>query len=556
MGEMHAVQPPTATRSYWRAGTSPPVLDMTVGDLLRAAASEVPQANALIDGCGDPAERRAWTYAELLDDSEQLARGLLQHFQPGERVLIVAPNSARWVVLQMGAALAGLVLATANPAYQERELEYVLRRSQASGVIVAREYRGHDLLATMRRLVADLPNVRLALPLEELDDLSAGAPTIAPLPAVRSEDPAQIQYTGGTTGFPKGVLLHHRGISNTPNFVLTQAGMRTGDTWINVMPLFHVGGCVTTGLGIVARRGTHVVMREFEPALLLELFETLGGNISLLVPTMLVRVLGHPDISGRDLSSVHTIVSGAAPVPAELIRQTKRTFGCQFTNLFGQTEVSGVVSTTRVDDTPEDQAETIGQAVPHVEIKIADPLTDEIAPLGAEGEICARGHQMMIGYLDDPVATAATLREDGWLHTGDLGSMDERGYLRITGRLKDMIIRGGENISPREVEEVLYTHPGVAEAIVVGVSHPEWGEEVAAIVRPVDPAASPTARELRDHCRVQIARFKAPALWAFVESFPTTAAGKIQRFAVRDEIVAGRLRLDRIVSQDEGGPSA
>ena len=333
-----------------------PVRDITVGDLLRSAALDAPDTVALMDGHPDRDRRRSWTYAELVADSERLAHGLLERFQPGERLLIVAPNSADWVVLQMAAAIAGLVLATANPAYQERELDYVLRRSRAVGVVVADDYRGHDLPATIGRLAAELSHVRDVLRLSRLDELLRAAPAASPLPEVRPDDPAQIQYTGGTTGFPKGVELHHRGLANTPNFVLTQTGMRTGDTWINVMPLFHVGGCVTTGLGIVARRGTHVVLAEFDPALVLELFEVLGGNMSLLVPTMLVRVLEHPDLPRRDVSSVHTLVSGAAPVPAELIRRTKRAFDCQFTNLFGQTEVSGVVTTTRADDTPEDQA--------------------------------------------------------------------------------------------------------------------------------------------------------------------------------------------------------
>jgi acyl-CoA synthetase (AMP-forming)/AMP-acid ligase II len=519
-----------------------------VGELLREATEDAPDTIALIEGQPDPLHRRRWTYAELLAESETVARALLRRFEPGERLLIVAPNSAAWVLLQYGAALAGLVLVTANPAYQERELEYVLSRSQAVGVIAAETYRSHALLESLTALAALQPYVREVLSLERFDELVRDGQGDMPLPVVAPGSPAQIQYTGGTTGFPKGVLLHHRGVANTPNFVLAQAGMRTGDTWINVMPLFHVGGCVTTGLGIVGRRGTHVVVPEFDPTLILELFESLRGNMSLLVPTMLLRVLEHPDMARRDVSSVHTIVSGAAPVPAELIRRTKRTFECQFTNIFGQTEVSGVVTTTRVEDTPEDQALTIGAAIPHVEIKVSDPATDEIVPIGVEGEICARGHQMMIGYLDDPQASAATLRQDGWLHTGDLGSMDDRGYLRITGRLKDMIIRGGENISPREVEEVLYTHPRVAEAIVLGVPSEEWGEEVAAIVRSLDPSRPPTAEELRTHCRVQIAHFKAPALWAFVETYPTTAAGKIQKFALLDEIAAGRIQLERVRS--------
>jgi fatty-acyl-CoA synthase len=534
------------TQSYWAADRSQPVLDITVGDLLRSAALDAPDTVAVMDGQPDRELRRSCTYAELLADSERVARSLLERFQPGERLLIVAPNSADWVLLQMGAALAGLVLATANPAYQERELDYVLTRSRAVGVVVADDYRGHDLRATIGRLAAGLPHVRDVLRLSRLDELLRDAPASSPLPEVRPEDPAQIQYTGGTTGFPKGVELHHRGLANTPNLVLTQTGMRTGDTWINVMPLFHVGGCVTTGLGIVGRRGTHVVVGEFQPALLLELFEVLRGNMSLLVPTMLMRVLEHPDMRRRDVSSVHTLVSGAAPVPAELIRRTKRAFDCQFTNLFGQTEVSGVVTTTGPDDTPEDQAQTVGHPVPQVEIKVADPITGEVVPIGVEGEICARGYQTMIGYLDDPEATAATLRDDGWLHTGDLGSMDERGYVRITGRLKDMIIRGGENISPKEVEEVLFSHPEVAEVIVLGVPDPEWGEEVAAVVRPVSTSAPPSAAELRDHCRGQIARFKAPALWAFVETYPTSAAGKIQKFELLDQVRSGRLVWERL----------
>ena len=550
---MDAPDPTPLTQSYWPADRSKPVLDITVGDLLRSAAHDAPDTVAVMDGHPDRDRRRSWTYAELVADSERVARSLLERFQPGERLLIVAPNSADWVLLQMGAAMAGLVLATANPAYQERELDYVLRRSRAVGVVVADEYRGHDLPGTIGRLAAGLSHVRDVLRLSRLDELLRAAPAWSPLPEVRPDDPAQIQYTGGTTGFPKGVELHHRGLANTPNLVLTQTGMRTGDTWINVMPLFHVGGCVTTGLGIVGRRGTHVVVAEFQPALLLELFEVLSGNMSLLVPTMLVRVLEHPDLRRRDVSSVHTLVSGAAPVPAELIRRTKRAFDCQFTNLFGQTEVSGVVTTTRPDDTPEDQAETVGHPVPQVEIKIADPTTGEVLPIGVEGEICARGYQTMTGYLDDPEATAATLGDDGWLHTGDLGSMDERGYVRITGRLKDMIIRGGENISPKEVEEVLFSHPEVAEVIVLGVPDPEWGEEVAAVIRPVSTSAPPSAAELRDHCRGQIARFKAPALWAFVETYPTSAAGKIQKFELLDQVRAGRLVWERLARPAERG---
>lgn len=532
---------PALTTSYWPADRTYEIEDdLTVGKLLERTATQVPDRVALVDGLRDPDARHRWTYAELLAESRAVARFLLGRFAPGERLLVLAPNSARWVVLQMGAGLAGLVLVTANPAYQEREIEYVLRRSAAAGVVLADEYRGHDLLATVTRLAKDIPSVRAIVRFADWDDLLATGSPDTVLPDVDAATAAQIQYTGGTTGFPKGVLLHHRGICNTPNLVLTQCGMALGDVWLNAMPLFHVGGCVTTCLGIVARQGTHVVAPEFEPGLVLELLESERANMGLFVPTMLIRMLDHPGFAERDMSSVHTLVSGAAPVPAELIRRTKAAFSCGFTNIYGQTEVSGVVTTTRVDDTPEDQSETIGRPVKQVEIKIADPFDGSTVPLGVEGEIRGRGHQMMIGYLDDPDTTRRTLDDEGWLHTGDLGSMDERGYLRITGRLKDMIIRGGENISPREVEDVLFEHPEVAEAVVLGLPDDDLGEVVAAVVRTV-PGAAVTPEELRQYCRSEIARFKAPSVWFFVDAYPTTAAGKIQKFALRDAIVAGSL---------------
>ncbi|MFR9807316.1 class I adenylate-forming enzyme family protein [Pseudonocardia sp. RS010] len=547
MTTTHTTRTPSRTASltdsYWPADRSRDVDDtLTVGRLLARVAAQVPDRVALVDGTPDPAGRRRWTYAELLEAATAAAHALLAEFRPGEVVLVLAPNSAEWVVLQLGAGLAGLILAPANPAYREREIEHVLRRSAAAGVVVAPEYRGHALHETVRELAPRIPSIRAVWRFDEWTARASagGRGTQGTLPEVDAASVAQIQYTGGTTGFPKGVLLHHRGICNTPDLVLEQCGMRPADTWLNAMPLFHVGGCVTTGLGIIARQGTHVVVPEFDPALVLDLMEQARANIGLFVPTMLIRMLDHPDLTRRDMSGVHTLVSGAAPVPAELVRRTKAAFGCGFTNIYGQTEVSGVITTTRVDDSPEDQACTIGSAVPQVEIKIADPVDGGVVPLGAEGEICGRGHQMMVGYLDDPVATSAALDADGWLHTGDLGSMDERGYLRITGRLKDMIIRGGENISPREVEDVLFEHPDVAEVVVLGVPHAELGETVAAVVRTV-PDSALTSADLTAYCRSRIARFKAPSSWFFVDRFPTTPAGKIQKFALRDQIMGGAL---------------
>jgi fatty-acyl-CoA synthase len=349
---------------------------------------------------------------------------------------------------------------------------------------------------------------------------------------------AQIQYTSGTTGFPKGALLHHRGVVNASLFVAKGAGFAPGGVWINAMPMFHIGGGTLTELGTIALRGTYVLMPAFDAELILELIETYRGTITLVVPTMLVAMLAHPDSATRDLSSLATLMSGAAVVPAALVRQAKETFGCQFSILFGQTELHGVICQTRLDDSPEDQSETIGRPLPQVEVRINDLLTGEVLPVGEQGEICARGYQTMLGYFEMPTETDSALEHDGWAHTGDLGSMDERGYLTITGRLKDMIIRGGENIYPREIEDILFSHPAVSEVTVVGLPDEKWGERVAAVVKLAAPV---TPDELRVYCRQHLAKYKTPSDWFFVDDYPMTASGKVQKFLLREDIEAGKL---------------
>jgi fatty-acyl-CoA synthase len=256
---------------------------------------------------------------------------------------------------------------------------------------------------------------------------------------------------------------------------------------------------------------------------------------------MLTALLDHPDLATRDLSSLQTVMSGAAPVPAALVRRVREALGCRVTIVFGQTELHGVISQTRLDDTPEDQSHTIGRPLPRVEVKIADIDTGEVLPVGRQGEICARGYQTMLGYFGMPEQTAAALESDGWLHTGDLGTMDERGYLTITGRLKDMIIRGGENIYPREIEDVLSAHPAVSEVAVLGLADEKWGERVAAVVRPADPGIPPAPEALRAYCREHLAAYKAPVAWFFVSEYPVTPSGKIQKFRLREDIEAGKL---------------
>jgi fatty-acyl-CoA synthase len=256
---------------------------------------------------------------------------------------------------------------------------------------------------------------------------------------------------------------------------------------------------------------------------------------------MLLALLEQPGLAARDLSSLRTVMSGAAVVPAALVRRTTETFGCQTAIVFGQTELHGVISQTQLDDSPEDQSETIGRPLPQVEVKIADPVTGEVVPVGQVGEICARGYQTMLGYFGLPEETAAALDGDGWLRTGDLAAMDGRGYLTIAGRLKDMIIRGGETIYPREIEDVLFAHPDVSQAAVLGLADDTWGERVAAVIKPADPANPPSPAALREYCRECLAGFKAPAEWFFVAEYPLTASGKIQKFRLQEDIAAGRI---------------
>ena len=547
--------PAPLTESYWVADSGTPLLDTSVAQLLRDAAAAVPDRLALIDAVPDPARRRTWTYAEFLAVAERVARALRSRYSRGDRVAIYAPNCAEWLIVQHGVSLAGMVLVPVNPAYRHTELEYVLSQSRAAVVFHADAYRGFDIAAAVAQAKETVGHELASVSISELDAfLESGGPA-APLPVIDPRDHVQIQYTSGTTGFPKGALLHHLGIVNASRFVFQRADAADGAVCINSMPMFHIGGGAVTGIGTLAMRGTYVVMPGFDAGLQLELTETYRGTTMLLVPTMLLAVLDHPDRARRDLSSVQTVLSGASIVPAELVRRTKEELGCGFSILFGQTEMHGVISQTATTDSPEDQSRTIGRPLPQAEVRIVDPATDETLPIGASGEICVRGYQTMDSYFELPDATAAAITADGWLHSGDLGAMDERGYLTITGRLKDMIIRGGVNIYPREIEDLLASHPKVAEAAVFGVAHPTWGETVNAAIRPVDPAAPPSPDELRAFCRERLAAFKTPANWFLVDALPATPTGKIQKFALRDRIDAGELVATPLSTMDARPPS-
>ena len=530
------VNTPLTISHYVPDGSGPPLRpDITVGERLRQVVAEVPDRTAMVEGIHTGGRR--WTYAELLADAERCAHMLLDHFTPGERVGVWAHNLPEWVILEYGAALAGITLVTLNPSLQRNEAAYVLGQSRSSGVFVVPEVRGNPVAQLAQDIQPDLPDLRHILRLDRMGDLMAAAGTHA-LPTVGPDDPVQVQYTSGTTGFPKGVVLRHRGVVNNAMVWADRVEVPDGASWICPMPLFHTGGCVMAVLGSLDRRATMVLMPMFEPGLFLELLERERGQMAGAVPTMLIAAMEHPDFATRDLSSWTSVVSGGAQVPEALVRKIESTLGVNFTIVYGQTECSPVLTNTFPSDTAEDKGLTVGPPVPHTEVKIVDPATLETVPVGEQGELWARGYFTMIEYFEKPRETGETL-VDGWVRTGDLATMDERGYCRIVGRLKDMIIRGGENLFPVEIEEVLMRHPAVAEVAVVGLPDERWGEVVAAFVRFLDGAERPSVNELRSHLRSELSPQKTPTRWFAVDAFPLTGSGKVQKFAIRSAWEAG-----------------
>ena len=416
------------TESYIAGPTTPAVREMTFGDLLRGAAETAPDRVALIAGVIDPALRRQWTYAELYGEAQRTARALLSRFKPGERVAVWAQNIPEWVMLEFGAGLAGVVLVTVNPAFRGNELEYVLKQSRSSGIFVVNAFRGNPMLETVHAVAPRCPELREIICFDDWAAfIAAGDDTRIALPPVKPGDPVMIQYTSGTTGFPKGALLHHRGLVNNGADTADRMGLDPGDVYVTTMPLFHTGGCVCCVLGAVSKAATQVLIEAFEPGLVLEMIGTYHGNALLGVPTMLVAMLEHPNFATTDLTSLKAICSGGSTVPAALVTLLEQKLGAPFTIVFGQTECSPVAAQTRTTDSVEDKANTIGRPLPNMETKIADPVTGNTVGIGEIGEFCTRGYHVMLGYFEMPEATAAAIDAEGWLHTGDLGAMDARG---------------------------------------------------------------------------------------------------------------------------------
>jgi fatty-acyl-CoA synthase len=525
-------------------GTSPiPLLGQTIGDNLRDTVSRYGNAEALIVR----SQKYRATYRQLWDATTEAARGLLAlGVAVGDRVGIWATNCYEWVVTQYATARIGAILVNINPAYQTNELEYVLRQSGVRILLHGRGFRQSlyaPMLDAVRRHCSELQHV---LSLEtNWDSLlrSGGAVRVAELERREAElqcdDPINIQYTSGTTGSPKGATLTHHNILNNGYFIGLALGYSENDRVCIPVPLYHCFGMVLGNLACTAHGSCMVYPSEcFNAGAVLQTIDAERCTSLYGVPTMFLAVLEHPEFAHRDCTSLRTGIMAGAPCPIELMKQVvERLHMPQVAIGYGMTETSPISTLSALDDPLDRRVSTVGRVQPHLEISVRDPATRRFVPRGQAGELCTRGYSVMCGYWNDEKATHAAIDEAGWMHSGDLAVMEESGYVHIVGRLKDMIIRGGENISPREIEEVLVTHADVSEAQVIGVPNHKYGEEVMAWVRP-RPGTTLKEEGLTAFCRAHLAAFKVPRYWRFVETFPMTVTGKIQKYRLRQMAIA------------------
>ncbi|MGR3742525.1 MAG: AMP-binding protein [Pseudooceanicola nanhaiensis] len=489
-----------------------------------------------------------WSYDELRDRADRLARGLIGWgVAAQDRVAVLSPSAPEWILLELALAKVGAVLVTVNPALRANELEYLLRQSRASTLFTTCTYRGYDTGAAIAGLAGGLPDLRRlatlgagaipgAVTLAEVTDL-ADRVTEEELAArqawVGSGDVAQIQYTSGTTGAPKGAMLTHHSTVNNARLMADRAGFHAGDRLVSAMPFFHTAGCVCNVMGMLAAGGCLVALENFEAAAMLDQIERHRGTVTNAVPTMMIRMLEDPGFAGRDLCSWRIAFTGGTDIPASLMRRIRDEVGAEPMIIMGMTECSPIITQTDPSDDFETRIATAGTPLPHTEIRIVSPETGEVVGLGETGELQIRGYLTTAGYFDMPEKTAETLLPDGWLRSGDLAVVDGNRHVRIVGRIKDMLIRGGENIYPAEIEAFLLTHPEVSDAQVVGVPDPEMGEEVFAFVIP-RPGTTPEAEALRAFCRAGLARHKLPRFVEMVEAFPMTPNGKVRKVELRE----------------------
>jgi fatty-acyl-CoA synthase len=525
----------SAVRSYL-SGPEEPFEAVAIGDLLRGRAAASPCIVALKEIGSDGGIGRSWTYEGLLADTERLGRALASRHQQGARIAVYANNIPEWVLLELASALAGVVLVTANPAFQARELQYVLEQSRAEALYCVEEFRGNPMRAIAEQVCAQLPAIRRLIDLRDHSTLFDGERR-GVLPSIRPEDIAQIQFTSGTTGHPKGALLHHRGLVQNARDIMGRAGLGTSDVFLHIMPMFHTTGCAMCVLGAIGAGATMLLPPLFDPALVAKIADRERPTLLLAVPTMLVALLAEHASGRYDFTSLKRIVSGGAPVAPELIGRVRVASGAIVQVVYGQTECSPGITMSCPDD-PADSVASVGRPLPSIEVAILGPRSGEVVAVGEEGEICTRGYHVMAGYDGNPEATAAAIDSGGWLHTGDLGHLDARGFLTISGRIKDMIIRGSENLYPAEIERAMLEHPDVSEVAVVGVPCSTYGEQVACFMRPAGERR-PGAAELRAFIRERLSPQKTPAHWLWVERWPLTGSGKIQKFRLAEQFEIG-----------------
>ena len=524
------------TTSYFPEQLDADIWDITVGDLLRETAARHPDAVAMleIDDAGDTGGQ--WSYSELLQISDELGRSLASRFAAGERIVVWAPNIPAWIIIEYACGLAGLVLVTANPSFQSQELRYVLEQSNAVALFMVDEFRGNPMREIAEEAIVGLERLREIVSLTDKEALFGKGNGAAILPTVLPDDAAQVQYTSGTTGFPKGAALSHKNLVNNARLYCARKRVGPHSVWANFMPLFHTAGCATGALGCLQAACKMLLIKRFDANILAKLIEEHRVTTCFAVPTMLFGLLEALERQPRDVSSLEVISTGGAPVPPELVRRVRDRLDCHLLSAFGQTEHSPMICLNPIEATQEQIVETSGQPLPRTEVSIRSAETNDIMPLGGIGEICARSYAVMIGYNDNIAATNDAIDGDGWLHTGDLGTMDARGFVRVTGRVKDMIIRGGENVFPAEIEAVLVEHPQVLQVAVVGLPDEKWGEVIAAFIL---SETVPDISVLTAHCRLNLSPQKTPARWIRVREFPLTGSGKIQKFAIRDGFLMG-----------------
>ncbi len=525
--------------SYSHGTSATPLLGVTIGENLRQTVERFPDREALVVR----SQKFRATYRELWDLTTEIARGLMAHgIEKGDRVGVWSPNRYEWVIAQYATARIGAVQVNINPAYKTSELEYALEQSGAKLLLFSKSFRTNDYVAMLAEVRPRCDALLEALVFD--DDWtklreSASRVSLEALAArensLEFDEPINLQYTSGTTGFPKGATLSHHNVLNNGFFVGEALNMTEADRLCIPVPFYHCFGMVMGNLACTSHGACMVIPGEaYDPEGVLETVSEEKCTALYGVPTMFIGELDHPRFAEFDLSTLRTGIMAGSPCPVEVMKSVISRMNMKdVTICYGMTETSPVSTQSAMDDPLDKRVSTVGRVSPHVEVKIVDPETGAIVPRGGTGELCTRGYSVMLGYWRNEEATRAAIDSSKWMHTGDLATMDELGYVNIVGRIKDMIIRGGENVYPREIEEFLYTHPGVSDAQVIGVPSEKYGEEVMAWLR-LRPDTTLTDDDMKRFCTGKIATFKIPRYWKFVSEFPMTVTGKIQKFRMRE----------------------